>query len=130
MESWQLIQRQGLPLEAKITHTKNVIRQWYDYWEGNVYVAFSGGKDSTVLLHIVREVYPDVPAIFSNTGLEYPEVVQFVKKTENVIWTKSKTKKYMDKYKERNHQYYLNKINKGYLTRQRTYNKKRKEENI
>jgi len=29
-------------------------------------------------------MYPDVKAVFVNTGLEWPEVVQFVKETENV----------------------------------------------
>lgn len=39
-----------------------------------MYVSFSGGKDSTVLLDIVKGMYPDVPAVFCDTGLEYPEV--------------------------------------------------------
>ena len=80
-QSYDLKQMQSLPLEAKIVMTKKRIRQWYDYWDGEVYVAFSGGKDSTVLKHIVDNtsgVY-DVPAVFVNTGLEYPEIQKFVK---------------------------------------------------
>ena len=50
MEHWQLKQRQGLPLEAKIELSKKKIREWYEAHDGEVYVAFSGGKDSTVLL--------------------------------------------------------------------------------
>lgn len=76
-----LAQMQSLPLEAKIIMTKQRVRQWYDYWDGEVYVSFSGGKDSTVLKHIVDStsgVY-DVPAVFVNTGLEYPEIQQFVR---------------------------------------------------
>lgn len=76
-----LKQMQSLPLEAKITMTQRRIRDWYDYWDGQVYVSFSGGKDSTVLKHIVDNtsgVY-DVPAVFVNTGLEYPEIQRFVK---------------------------------------------------
>lgn len=46
---------------------------------GQVYVSFSGGKDSTVLKHIVDSMYDDVPALFVNTGLEYPEIQKFVK---------------------------------------------------
>lgn len=60
------------------------IREWYEHWNGQVYVSFSGGKDSTVLLHLVRQMYPDVPAVFVNTGLEYPEVVRHVKSVDNV----------------------------------------------
>lgn len=74
-----LIKRQELPLDEKIEISLHRIRAWYEHWNGAVYVAFSGGKDSQVLLDLVWSLYPDVPAVFSNTGLEYPEIVQFVK---------------------------------------------------
>lgn len=74
-----LKQMQSLPLEAKIIMTQQRIRQWYEHWDGMVYVSFSGGKDSTVLKHIVDSMYDDVPALFVNTGLEYPEIQSFVK---------------------------------------------------
>lgn len=85
-----LPQYQSLPLSAKISIAKNRIRQWYEHWNGNVYVAFSGGKDSTALLHLVREMYGDVPAVFSDTGLEYPEIRQFALSHENVIAVRPK----------------------------------------
>ena len=50
---------------------------------GQVYVSFSGGKDSTVLKHIVDSMYDDVPALFVNTGLEYPEIQKFVKEVQS-----------------------------------------------
>lgn len=80
----ELAQMQSLPLNIKIQMTKRRIREWYEFWEGQVYVSFSGGKDSTVLLHMVRELYPDVEAVFVNTGLEYPEIQKFVKTFNNV----------------------------------------------
>jgi len=86
LELWQLRQRQGLSLEEKIEFTKMRIRQWHEHWIGNTYVAFSGGKDSTVLLHIVRSMYPNTPAVFANTGLEYPEINEFVKTIDNVTY--------------------------------------------
>jgi 3'-phosphoadenosine 5'-phosphosulfate sulfotransferase (PAPS reductase)/FAD synthetase len=90
-EMWQLKQLQSLPLEVKIEKTKQRIREWYEHWEGDVNVSFSGGKDSTVLLHIVREMYPDVEAVFADTGLEYPEIREFVKTIDNVTWVKPAT---------------------------------------
>lgn len=80
-----LIMLQALPLEIKLLKTRQRIREWVnEYGEDGVYVSFSGGKDSTVLLHIVREMYPSVEAVFVNTGLEYPEIQQFVKSFDNV----------------------------------------------
>ena len=80
----ELAQMQSLPLNIKIQMTKRRIREWYEFWEGQVYVSFSGGKDSTVLLRMVRELYSDVEAVFVNTGLEYPEIQKFVKTFDNV----------------------------------------------
>lgn len=80
----ELRQWQSLPLNIKVLMTKERIRQWVrEFGEDGVCVSFSGGKDSTVLLHLVREMYPDVKAVFSNTGLEYPEIQKFVRQFEN-----------------------------------------------
>lgn len=77
---------QSMPLDIKVAMTRTRIREWVNaFGESGVYVSFSGGKDSTVLLHLVRELYPDVPAVFVNTGLEYPEIQAFVKTFNNVI---------------------------------------------
>lgn len=91
---------QEMPLEAKTNLSYQRIKQWYDYFQGQVYVAFSGGKDSTVLLYLVREFYPQVPAVFCNTGLEYPEIIKFVRSIDNVIWLKPKYtfKQIIEKY--------------------------------
>ena len=80
-----LYQMQSLPLSAKIRMTQYRIREWVEYYgDDGVYISFSGGKDSTVLLHIAREMYRNIGAVYVDTGLEYPEVREFVKQHENV----------------------------------------------
>lgn len=96
-----LYQMQSLPLKAKIRMTENRIQEWgNEYGEDGVYVSFSGGKDSTVLLHIARRLYPKIKAVFVDTGLEYPEIRSFVKGFENVDWIKPKMtfKQAIEKY--------------------------------
>ena len=83
-DATRLKELQALPLERKIAITQARIIEWYNAYEGNVYVSLSGGKDSTVLLHLVRSLFPNVPAVFSNTGLEYPEIQKFAKSFDNV----------------------------------------------
>lgn len=80
----RLKELQALPLERKIQITQTRIIEWYQHYKGNVCVSFSGGKDSTVLLHIARQIYPNIPAVFSNTGLEYSAIQRFVKSWDNV----------------------------------------------
>ena len=62
--------------------TKSRIRQWFDFYDGDVYLSLSGGKDSQVLGEIIRTMprpYRDIPMVFVNTGLEYPEVLSHVR---------------------------------------------------
>ena len=81
----ELQERQALPLKLKIAMTKTRIREWINrYSTDGVYVSFSGGKDSTVLLDIVREDYPNVKAMFVDVPTQYPELKQFVKTFDNV----------------------------------------------
>ena len=80
MQSWSL--------QRKIQVTQTRIIEWYQKNNGKVYVSFSGGKDSTVLLDLARRIYPDIPAVFIDTGLEYPELREFVKTIPNVTWLK------------------------------------------
>lgn len=78
---------QSLPLVQKIEMTAERIDGWYDHYDGKVAVSFSGGKDSTVLLDIARNHWrghKDIKAVYVDTGLEYPEIRQFVKTFDNV----------------------------------------------
>ena len=80
----RLEELRALPLERKIQISQTRIIEWYNHYHGNVVVSFSGGKDSTVLLHLVRSIFPNVKAVFSNTGLEYPEIQKHVMSIDNV----------------------------------------------
>ena len=76
---------QSLPLELKILKTQQRIKEWVsEFGVNGTFISFSGGKDSTVLLHIARKMFPDLEAVYVDTGLEYPEIKQFVKTFQNV----------------------------------------------
>ena len=42
------------------------------------YLAFSGGKDSLVALHLTLQVEPNIPVVFFDSGLEYPETYSYI----------------------------------------------------
>jgi len=48
-------------------------------------IAWSGGKDSTVLVHMALDLKPDIDVVWVNTGVEFPECVHFVSELKN-IW--------------------------------------------
>lgn len=101
MNNNELIMLQSLPLDIKIAKSKLRITEWVNHYGiDNVYISFSGGKDSTVLMHLVRSLYPTIPCVFVDTGLEYPELKEFVKKQENVeiIRPKMSFKQVIEKY--------------------------------
>ena len=75
---------QGWSLDRKIQVTQTRIIEWYEKWNGKVYVSFSGGKDSTVIADLAARVCKilgyKLILWFSDTGLEYPEVRDHVKR--------------------------------------------------
>lgn len=87
----ELRYKQALPLEIKVKMTELRIREWVqEFGIDGVYISFSGGKDSTVLLDIARKKYPNMKAVFIDTGLEYPEIRDFVRNFNNVDWIRPK----------------------------------------
>lgn len=79
MDLQELKERQAWTLDQKIDHSLATIDQFIQRLDGKVYVGFSGGKDSTVLLDLCRIIKPDIKAVFCNTGNEYPDIVRFVR---------------------------------------------------
>ena len=85
MDLATLRERQGWTLEQKIDHAVGAVEQFKARTGRPLYVSFSGGKDSTVLLDLCRRFLdPEQKAVFNNTGNEYPEIIRFVRDTPNV----------------------------------------------
>lgn len=74
---------QAESLNEKIDRSLAKIGEWYSHWDNEVYVAFSGGKDSTVLADLCANwcsiIGKPLYMVFVNTGLEYPEIQKHVK---------------------------------------------------
>lgn len=82
-----LYQMQSLSLDAKIRMSMARIEGWIDeFGIDGVYVSFSGGKDSTVLMDIIRNKmgYNDIPALFVDVPTQYPELKKFAQTWDNV----------------------------------------------
>lgn len=87
-----LYQMQSLPLHAKIRMTERRIEGWInEFGEDGVYISFSGGKDSTVLMDIIRNrMGYDIPAVFVDVPTQFPELKQFATSWKNVEVLKPK----------------------------------------
>ena len=96
----ELKRLQSLPLEDKIALTKLRITEFYEQNNGNIVISYSGGGDSSVLLHLTRQLYPEAKGVFCDTGLEFPEVKEHVKNTENIeiIRPSMSYKQVLDRY--------------------------------
>lgn len=81
---------QSMPLDFKVSFTIQRLNEFICKNEKQVYLSFSGGKDSTVLKHILDNNFRGIESVFCNTGLEYPEVVDFIKSFNNVRILKPK----------------------------------------
>lgn len=85
-----LLAMRAWPLSKKIQVTQTRLIEWKKEFNGQIYISFSGGKDSTVLADLAARIYaaeqrtsPEeadpLTLVFVNTGLEYPEIQKFVK---------------------------------------------------
>ena len=88
-----------MTLQEKMEVAEIRILEFFHKLDGKVYISFSGGKDSTVLLHLVRSILPNIQGVFADTGLEFPEIREFVKKFDNIVWVKPE-KNFRDVIKE------------------------------
>lgn len=83
-----LFSLRNMNLESKIIQSKFLIRQAVDeFGLDKVYISYSGGKDSTVLSHIAKSMYPNILHLFANTTNEYPETITHIKWEKEVNGT-------------------------------------------
>jgi 3'-phosphoadenosine 5'-phosphosulfate sulfotransferase (PAPS reductase)/FAD synthetase len=80
-------------IDTQVTNAMHRIEELYNETGGKCYVSFSGGKDSTVLLALIKmceeilTIPPNgIPAVFSNTGIELGVTVDFVKWCRDSGW--------------------------------------------
>lgn len=93
--------------------------------EHNAYLSFSGGKDSTILHYLLDKALPNnrIPRVFINTGIEYNDIVDFVKELAEkddrfvIIAPNTPIKKTLDTYgypfKSKEHSLRVQQFNKG-----------------
>ncbi len=63
-------------LKDKVNQSRQVIQDALGRWGCGV--AFSGGKDSTALLDLIRRDVPDIPLLFADTSVKFPETYRFM----------------------------------------------------
>lgn len=79
MDKSTLKLRQQLDLDSKLILTKKSIETFIDKLsEDKVYIAYSGGKDSTVLAHIIYSMGYEIPMRFVNTRNEFKSIIEHV----------------------------------------------------
>jgi len=78
-----LEKEQKKDLDYKILTAVNAIREAFKVCRHRAAVAFSAGKDSTVLWHLIKNHFPEYSAkmaiVYGNTGVEYPECIKFAR---------------------------------------------------
>lgn len=80
----EIIRANSMHMKKLVKDAVNTIRgisNQKEFRDSPVYVSFSGGKDSLVTLDLARSaVKKPVKVFFANTGIEFPETVEFVRR--------------------------------------------------
>lgn len=66
-------------LDFRVVQAQEILKSAYEIFKDKVVVAFSGGKDSLVTLHLALHIIdPNITVIYSNTTVEFPDTVRYV----------------------------------------------------
>lgn len=68
----------GCARKTGVFSAKKLIHLAVERHDAKLALAWSGGRCSTAVLHLALGIDPDIKVIFGDTGVEYPETVQFV----------------------------------------------------
>lgn len=98
----QLKEYQSMTLDDKIKLSYDIIKEFYENIDdkNSIIISSSFGKDSVVMIDLVRKLYPEIPIGYVNTGVEHPSSVELSKKYDNVleIQPKKSIKEVIDEY--------------------------------
>lgn len=130
MLSQRLKQEESVDYELVLYDRIHIIKDTIEkYGENNFYISFSGGRDSTILSHLIDMALPNnqIPRVFINTGIEYTSIMQFVKKKsemdERIVIYNSNVnipkmlKKYGYPFKSKEHSNHLATFQKSGMTK-------------
>lgn len=79
----EVAEKVNRPFPVKFKETRDTIAQRIEEFGDKVAVAFSGGKDSEVVLYLCLQQKPDIEVIFHNSGVEYPETLSIIKRLKS-----------------------------------------------
>jgi len=100
-DGWKKLHKfQKMELSKKITRSHKILEKNIKRYENPV-VCWSGGKDSTVALHLALQFDPDIQVIHIDTGVLFPETTKFIEKLSekwelNIRIVKSNPEKYWE----------------------------------
>ena len=81
VQDWEMVIRANSPvMERRIWDAVKFIRETVAEFKVPAVVSFSGGKDSLATMLLTRDAGLDLPSFFIDTGLEFPETVQYVER--------------------------------------------------
>ena len=83
----ELKEYQNYSLEDKIKLSNEIIIEFVESIDdkSKIFISSSFGKDSVVMIDLVRKIYPNIPIGYVDTGVEQPSCIELSKTYDNVL---------------------------------------------